>query len=61
MSNDELTLLAIQGFIANLPKDDKGRVEECIAEIRAVLANYPPEWRNLAIALIGAEMQLESE
>lgn len=60
MSNDELTKLAIQGFIAGLPKDDREQVEKCISEIRDVLATYKPEWRNLAIALIGAEMQLEA-
>lgn len=61
MSNDELTKLAILGFIASLQPAQKEQVEQCIREVRDVLSKHEPSWRNLAIALIGAEMQLEAD
>lgn len=59
MSSEEITLLAIKGLISQLADADRAKVEQCIAEIRAVLAQYPREWQGLAVALLGAEMQLE--
>lgn len=60
MSNEEVTMFAIRGFIADLPDDKRAEVEACIVAIRSTLEQYPPEWQNLAIALIGAEMQLKN-
>lgn len=59
MSNDEVTLFTIRGFIESLPDNDKALVKECIAKIRATLVDYRPEYGTLAVTLIGAEMQLQ--
>jgi len=55
MANDEVTYLAILGFISNLPESDQEKIKECIARVKAVLAEYPDPLVGLALALIGAE------
>ena len=60
MSDDELTLLAIKGFISELPKEDKQKADKCISEIREVVSKYEEGIYALAIALLGAELQLKT-
>lgn len=53
--SDEMTMLAIIGFISTLPEGDQEKIKECIARVKAVLAEYPDPQAFLAMSLIGAE------
>lgn len=55
MANDEVTYLAILGFISTLPESDQEKIKECKARLMAILAEYPDPQVGLALALIGAE------
>lgn len=57
MTDDELTLAAIKGVIFDLPESERKLCETTIAELREII-NRNPTFGTLAIALLGAEMQL---
>ena len=59
MSQEELTLLGVLGLIAELPADERKKTEDCISELRTLLAKYE-DWGILAITLIGAELQVKA-
>ena len=55
-SDQQVTYLAILGFISTLPESDQEKIKECTDKIRAVFAEYPLHQWSLALSLIGAEM-----
>lgn len=60
MNDDELTLLAIKGVLSELSPADKQKAEKLIADIRQLMANAGSPAAELAIALLGAELQMQS-
>ena len=57
MTEDEQTMLLIKGTIADLPPADQATVAECAEKLRGILRAYGPHG-NVALALVGAELQL---
>lgn len=55
MTNDEVTRLAINGFIAELPEEDQVKVKECKAKLLAILKEYGEAHGGLALASFGAD------
>lgn len=55
MTNEKFQLLLIKGVIADLPPDDRKRVEAAETEMRRVIATHK-EPGYLALALLGAEL-----
>lgn len=55
MSNEEVTILMINGFIAQLPAEDQVKVKECKVKLLAVINEYGEVHGGLALALLGAE------
>lgn len=60
MSTDELTRILIKGAVAEMPEDQRARVNECTEKVRTVIAEYGP-FGQLAIAIIGSEMAAKEE
>lgn len=56
MTQDQLTLLLIKGTIADLPDEDRQKVDEATRQVREVLAAYPEGHATLALALLSAEL-----
>lgn len=59
MTQDQITLLAIKGAIASLPPDEEAKCYAMIEEIRKLYASFGPVAGGFAIALLGAELQME--
>lgn len=55
MSSEELTVLMINGFIAELPAEDQAKVKECKVKLLAIINEYGEVPGGLALALLGAE------
>lgn len=56
MTQDKLTLLLIKGTIADLPDEDRQKVNEATRQVREVLAAYLEGHAMLALALLSAEL-----
>ncbi|WP_293934033.1 hypothetical protein [Iodobacter sp.] len=54
MNEDQITLMAIQATITDLPLQDRKMVTEAAAKIRHVVAEYPKGHGQMALALVGA-------
>jgi hypothetical protein len=59
MTEDEVTLLAIKGMIGELPLEERREFEALTTQIRS-LVKKAGSIGTLAIALLGAELQLEN-
>jgi hypothetical protein len=58
MSDDEVTLLAIKGMIAELEPKDRREFEALTKQIR-LMVKKAGNLGTLAVALLGAELQLQ--
>ena len=58
MTEDEVTLLAIKGAISELPEDQRVKCEGLIHELKGWGATHGFEPLALAVALLGAELQM---
>ncbi|MGD9726276.1 MAG: hypothetical protein AB7R40_22280 [Nitrospiraceae bacterium] len=54
MSQEEAVLLMIQGFISQMPDEDRVKIMACAELLRATVAEYG-ELGQLALSLVGAE------
>ncbi|MCX7204758.1 MAG: hypothetical protein NT086_01980 [Proteobacteria bacterium] len=54
MNEDQITLMAIQATIAELPLQEREMVAKAAAKIRHVVAEYPRGHGEMALALVGA-------
>lgn len=61
MSNAEETVFLLRGLIASLPPDEQEAVKDLAEHIRANVRRAGPVVGNLALALVGAEFQMEVE
>jgi hypothetical protein len=59
MTEEELTVLAIKGAITELPPAEREQCEAMVEHLRRMVADAGSPVGTLAIALIGAELQLE--
>lgn len=53
------TLLMLKGVIADMPHDQAAKVNQCVEAIHALISDNGSEG-VLAVALVGAELQLEA-
>ncbi|QHB32934.1 hypothetical protein F0T03_12665 [Yersinia canariae] len=60
MTYQEQTLLMIKGHITTLPPEQQSVVSDCAATIRDVLAKHPDGEGLTALALVGAEIELDT-
>lgn len=47
--------LGIMAYVATLPKEDQVRVDECVAELHAVMYKYP-DLNLIAIGILAADL-----
>lgn len=59
MTQDEQTLLMIKGVISDLPKLQRQEILDYAAKIKADIQTNP--LLGMAIALVGAELQMQGE
>lgn len=59
MTDDELTLAAIKGVISDLPPELREQCDAMIDHLHRMIEDAGDPVGPLAIALIGAEMQLK--
>ncbi len=55
MTPDQQTYLLIKGIVADLPEEDRKKVEAAVADIRQVIVKHG-QVALLAVALVGAEV-----
>lgn len=55
MTEEEITLYAIKGQIAELPEETQAQIQECSNRMRLLVEEYGPS-ALMAIALLGAEL-----
>lgn len=60
MTYQEQTLLLIKGHITTLSPEQQSVVSDCAATIRDVLAKHPDGEGLTALALVGAEIELDT-
>ena len=60
MTDDQVTLYAIQGAIRDLPEFDRQGVYLAAAKLREVLQAHN-DYGLMAFALVGAELQVEGK
>jgi hypothetical protein len=57
LSEEQITILAIKGAISELPPEHEERCNELAAHIRKMIIEAGSPVGELAIALVGAELQ----
>jgi len=60
MTTEQQTVLLIKGVISELPEDQREACNELAHHIRLLIKNAGEPVGTLAIALIGAEKQMEA-
>ena len=58
MTQEEMVLMMIRGVVSELPDEQRAKVNECSAKMRALIAEYGDEGK-CAVVLVGAEMSTE--
>lgn len=56
MTQDQLTLLLIKGTIADLPGEDRCKVDAAAKQLREIMDAYPEGHASMALALLAAEL-----
>lgn len=51
MVNEEMAQLALKGLIAEMPKEDQEKIDECLERMRSLLAEYG-RLANFALPLL---------
>ncbi len=59
MSQEEMTVLMIQGLIAQQPEEQRKKAEECVEKLRQFLVEHG-DAGILAFTLVGAELQVKA-